>query len=700
MAQPAELRGVLRAADRGVDRVDDMWAGAVCRRPVSGGSVITLENAMAEIAYVKIHPAIGIARVGNSSSKFFYGPESPDEPPKAPGFSKDGSATVKRQAARFRVYSYDQNGNVLGEVKHGSDSATVTWTARLANKKASWYKFSLALDIPDAQSLPEAQFARRNAGITARSKLKNTPPPQSVSGLNQSGKTFDTGTINGIAVYLGELRTDEAGRLVVLGGKGHCASFTSPKTALTTFGNNEGWYDDISDGPVTAKVKIGDKTFEAKPAWVVVAPPNYAPDVKGIVTLYDLLYDLFVRKGDLPFPTRVTFDEHIKPLLLRLTGHQWVNEGFAAEFGWRAPNDFSSPQVLATLGSSKRQYRGLRQRVYYYMRNYQRDGMSPLPWPWLYGDAMASRPKSPLQHGVLTQTQEKMLELWVDGKFDDTRLSTPQPELSEAPLALQPGLLDRAALEYCLADAFHPGCEVTWPIRHRTLYQEPFRILHRTDVNDQDRDPFLTPAKALAMDGPLYAQGPGDLTRWMGIPWQTDTASCRSGYELVANIGPRYSPYLPSFWPARVPNQVLKEEDFNIVNDTTATDDQREQAFARRAVWHRFLNPDKLKGLQNMVDWWARFGIVETHPYTAGDGKFPDRVLAESTPDFTLPKVNDRRNLVNVHVPEAGPAATGEAQRTDANRQAVEEVVQKTEFDPAEISAGYIANVDPLRDSE
>ncbi|MFE4971360.1 LodA/GoxA family CTQ-dependent oxidase [Kitasatospora sp. NPDC056651] len=650
---------------------------------------------MTDIAYVKIHPAIGIARVGNSE-KFFYGPESPDETPKAPGFSKDGPATIRRQAARFRVYGYDKDDNVVGEIKHGQGDAAVTWTAQLANKKAAWYKFSLALDIPDVKALPDEDFVRRNATFADRSKLKNTPPPQSISGTGQSGKTFDKGTVDGTAVYLGELRTDEAGRLVVLGGQGHSDSFTNPKTALTTFGNNEGWYDDISDGPVTAEVKIGDKSFTATPAWVVVAPPNYAPDVKGIVTLYDLLYDLFVQNKDLPFPAKVTFDEHIKPLLLRFTGHQWVNEGFAAEYGWQGPNDFSSPQVLATLGSNKPQHKDQRQRVYYHMRNYTRDGMSPLPWPWLYGDAMSSKPKSPLQHGVLTDTQDKLLALWVDGTFDTTPY-TPQPDLDKAPPALQPGLLDRAALEYCLADAFHPGCEVTWPIRHHTLYQEPFRILHRTDGQDPDYGPYLTPDKALAADGPLYAQGPGDLTRWMGVPWQTDTASCRSGYEIAVNIGARYSPYLPSFWPARVPNQVLKEEDFDVVNNKNADDDQRELAFAQRAVWHRFLNPDKQKGLQDMVDWWAKFGVVETHQYTAGDKKFPDHILAESTPG--LPKVHDRRNLVNVHVPEAGPAAADEAGRADANQRAVEQVVQNTEYDPEEISAGYIAKVDPFRNS-
>ena len=43
----------------------------------------------------------------------------------------------------------------------------------------------------------------------------------------------------------------------------------------------------------------------------------------------------------------------------------------------------------------------------------------------------------------------------------------------------------------------------------------------------------------MAADGPLAGSGPGDLTRWQGTPWQSDAASCRSGYE------PNISPVLP-----------------------------------------------------------------------------------------------------------------------------------------------------------
>ena len=52
--------------------------------------------------------------------------------------------------------------------------------------------------------------------------------------------------------------------------------------AITFYLENEGWYDDISDGPVTAHVKLtatGDE-FDAAGAWVLVAPPDYAPAQK------------------------------------------------------------------------------------------------------------------------------------------------------------------------------------------------------------------------------------------------------------------------------------------------------------------------------------------------------------------------------------------------------------------------------------
>src|SRR5215510_1482 len=71
----------------------------------------------------KIHPGIGIARVGNSLGEYFIGPEAPCDPHDvtAPnGSFKDADGRIKRQAARFRIDAYDRKGNNLGELPLGS----------------------------------------------------------------------------------------------------------------------------------------------------------------------------------------------------------------------------------------------------------------------------------------------------------------------------------------------------------------------------------------------------------------------------------------------------------------------------------------------------------------------------------------------------------------------------------------------------
>ena len=139
-------------------------------------------------------------------------------------------------------------------------------------------------------------------------------------------------------------------------------------------------------------------------------------------------------------------------------------------------------------------------------------------------------------------------------------------------------MLTRAALEFCLADAFHPGCEMTWPVRHATMYMAPFRLLHRAQ---NDPGPTygdtLTPDDALAVGGVLYGQHAGWVSRWMAVPWHADTASCRSGYETT------YDPYLPTFWPARVPNQVLSSGQFGVIS--TQANTPRQIQFAMKLIF-------------------------------------------------------------------------------------------------------------------
>jgi hypothetical protein len=198
----------------------------------------------------------------------------------------------------------------------------------------------------------------------------------------------------------------------------------------------------------------------------------------------------------------------------------------------------------------------------------------------------------------------------------------PPRRIDQVPVPEQPAMLDKAALHFCLADAFHPGCEVTWPIRHITMFSAPFRILHRPPGQPEpDYGPTLTPEVALGATGPLYAQGPGDVTRWMGLPWQADTGFCRSGYATKTYS---YDPFIPTFWPARVPNQVLTASDYAVVRDPNRPRQERLDAFTRRALWVRFLNAQTTAGqMEQMVDIFGDMGVVEMREGVPNDPDFP-----------------------------------------------------------------------------
>jgi hypothetical protein len=589
------------------------------------------------ITRAAIHPAIGIARMGNSE-EFFVGPEVVHPETHPADFYRDGSGALKRQAARFRVYGYNAAGQVVRELT--ADYADVHWTVHVANRKAGWYQWIQAMDIPESAAL---QVPLRNAAVTgaARGELDIDGGARTIEGKNTHGAAYRfQGRFQGTDVYLGELRTDPQGRLLFLGGMGNSASPTGQpiydSTVENSFINAEGWYDDASDGPVTATVTIEGRDVPVDPAWVVTAPPNYAPDLIAIRTLYDLLVDLYVENHWMEVPETPSFANDVYPILQRMSGLQWVNRGFATQFGHGAPTDFENPEHVARLARDPRAdgfdtWGELRRQVFNAFRLPEPKDANPTPWPWEYGDAdsIAAFPDSPRENLSLTETQHLTLQRWAAGRFvaDWPADGRPVREVGKLPVGEQPEMLTRAALHFCLADAFHPGCEVTWPIRHLSMYTAPFRIRVRpAGVPEPDYGPTLTQAQVLASDGPLWGQGPGDLTRWMGLPWQEDTAFCRSGYD------PGYDPYLPTFWPARVPNQVLSEADYRIVVDPSRPRAEREAAFNRRPEWTRLLGPDSdpVAQMMNMVHHFGNQGVVLPREGVKDDPLFPPVIMVEN----------------------------------------------------------------------
>lgn len=590
---------------------------------------------MAEIVRAAIHPAIGVARIGDAATAYYIGPEVTTPQPEEPGFYRDEAGALKRQAARFRIYGLDAEGRVVRELT--AADADITWTVHPVNRKAAWYQFQAALDIPEAATMA---VPRRNPDIpfAERGILVIDPGPRSISGPDVSGgaeHAFDTGKFKDTVVPLGEIRTDDAGRLLFLGGRGASASPSGAPVYRpedpNSFNNADDWYDDTSDGPVTAAVVLDGRPLPVEPAWVVVAPPNYAPDVISWRTLHDLLTDTYIESGRLPMPDIASFARDIQPVLERLTGLQWVNKGFAGLFGAGGPMDFTDPALIDKLATPPAggddPWMELRRNICNAFRAPHTIACEPSVWPWLYGDAYGSfQSDDPNNYLPMSPTRAALMEMWVEGRFIDDRPSGPAPHsIDQVPLEDQPAMLDKAALHFCIADAFHPGCEVTWPMRHGSMYQAPYRLRHRpAGQPEQDYGKELTQAVALSPGGPVYAQAPGDVTRWMALPWQGDTAFCRSGYDAA------YDPYLPSFWPARVPNQVLTAEDYQTVMNEDLPHGQRVAAFQRRASWMRGFTGSVADVMDQMIARFGAQGIVEARPGVQDDPDLPPVIFVES----------------------------------------------------------------------
>jgi hypothetical protein len=173
----------------------------------------------------------------------------------------------------------------------------------------------------------------------------------------------------------------------------------------------------------------------------------------------------------------------------------------------------------------------------------------------------------------------------------------------------------------------------------------------------------------------------------MAVPWQTDTASCRSGY--YAGYGPKYDPYVPTFWPARVPNHVLTEDDYNVVVDTAQPREKRVRAFSRRAVWLRGLGKNYMEAIDSMITNFGKLGVVEVRPGITDDPYFPEEILVESKPGFSK-KSPRLQGLMLLHVAET-------AASDESIAEAVADAAAVTGHDEEEFSVGPIDKINRFR---
>jgi hypothetical protein len=542
---------------------------------------------MSRIVYCAVHPAVGVARVGDSPDEFFLGPEQPGAG-SAPATYKDAAGRVKRQAVRFRIFGFDADDVPVAELT--SAEAQITWTVHLVNRKGAADGF--------------ARKTRRNSGIPdeRRSELVIDPGPRQITGRDTTGEQyrFGGGTFLGAEVELGEVRTDDEGRLLVLGGHGRAGSVPAD-APMPSFADNDGWYDDTSDGPVTARVVLtatGEEIEMRHPAWVVVAPPDFAPAVSNLVTLYDVAEQAAVERGWRAMPAdKVSFDRDIRPILARAAGYQWVSMP-ASRGHRRAVNrdaaverrgDFFEPDHLSLLTDPTDRGADARQRVFGLVRvpHAEADARTaarqanPAFMPQLSGSGGTATPGEPETWFSLTPLQYRRLGLWARGDFTVGDQS--------GPVSL-PEELDRAALEACVGGPFYPGIEMSSRCADPDRYAREFRF--RPD------------------------QEPGCMTEGMAVPWQADFTDCRHFW-----------------WPAQRPDDVIVDQDYQAVTSALYPDGNTPArpisttAFPRWR-WDRGIGDQLPASLpagrradrrhREMVDEWSQLGFVTPAPNDTG----------------------------------------------------------------------------------
>lgn len=620
------------------------------RAAIAAESTRALAPAGAKVARVGIFPAIGLCRVGGST-EWFYAPEVPGLPSNGGKDYKSTDGRIKKQAQRFRVYAFDDEGRVIKEITDSARSK-IKWSVRVANTKGAWYGFNNPMDNGDnAPGLPGMK--RNQFFVTDEERERMLVIDSGVHKIH--GKSVNTGGDEELHqmggrfwdkqdVGLGHLQTDDAGRLIVFPPDGVSQS-AIPNNPISSFADNDGWHDDWCDGPVHAEVEIDGETYTADPSWVASVGPNFAPEIAPISTLYDVIDNMNWQEGwsNPDLSGKVSFAKYIYPTFRRAALMEWVGSAANLREGWLKIADFSDPKFIKRLTDASRKNAAWREQVFEQFRdpyNLSEDAYKTEAdkIPYMLGDGV-NYSGSPLQWFQFPKLQYEYLKKWRDGEFvDDLKPAKGKPitSIDQVPLADQPHALTEAALEPCSGGAFHPGVELTYYLRHKTMYarnydenQDLFRLAQRERKDlVMDLGRLLTPE--ILMNGfegvpsPITHQAAGDLTRWMGLPWQCDAFSCQ---DVLTQ------PDFPTavWWPALLPVDVLPEEFYDQMVRTDIPEPEQVKFFNTREGWKRGVagigyhaDASYWDGLSRMIYLWERMGFVVRREWPKGSKRPQD----------------------------------------------------------------------------
>ncbi|ESY55557.1 MULTISPECIES: LodA/GoxA family CTQ-dependent oxidase [unclassified Mesorhizobium] len=551
------------------------------------------------ITFYRIHPAIGIARVGNADRSkegfFFIGPEVPGIPanydPASNAFGPfkvDG--LVRPQAVRFRIFKFeladDGQESVVGEVNLGEGGVSaIEWTVHVANRKASFVNFDGQKGANvDPLFSDYAQGEVRNGTVGGakkrRAQLDLDPGPKSIAGgsnvaVELDGSDGPFARLKSIKT-LGQLRSDAQGRLIFIGGMG----FAEPDkagTPIVHYANNPHWYDDVSDGPVSARLTVDGAAVGAEAAWVMTAPPDFAPALRSYRSMYDTLADVVARNDEAgtPFerlapdmerlrriwkgagaPEKPSFNRDIFPILHSMTR---VWRVYSDEKDINPPKNYHrSFDDMAILGSEADFDLAAAQDVFDRIRV---PGSTAISNKALMPHTLGDEPymgQAGLPYHFVSEVQYQMLKTWSGGNADLDWTGSP-PGVN--PQDITPYGLDEASLSNAVGGAFYPGIEMGWLSTKPGVYKAPLRFELGKQVGrfavpgskDSSRDVFVEA---------------GAFSQQMAQPWHADFRECKREPD-------QNRPGFLAWWPVQRPDHVFArgtDQYVNWIRKNTATD--------------------------------------------------------------------------------------------------------------------------------
>lgn len=454
----------------------------------------------------RIHPAIGIGRVGNSDD-FFLASEIPNGHPidinlethtEQPLSSYKENGKIRKQGVRFRIWEHEETSDGLMSIREITlNEADIEWRVKLGNKKAAHER----LRGPQ----------NRNESITDQNSLELTAEFPPIAGASKSvSQTNVSKFLDQKEVLLGQLKTDSQGRLIVIGGSGVSERVPHQPNEQMDFADNDAWFDDTSDGSIEATIKIhGESTpRNLSPSWIIIAPPDYAPEVKAVSTLYDVAKSVAVNEGLASIPAEISFYRDVRPLFSKTrTLGRVVPENTMKAFNL-VPDDM---QKLSDNGDENYDYR--------------EDSLEKLETAYKIA-----------RDFVLPDHLGNILDEWVDGNFLDD-FSGPHPVQTD----ITPSGLDRVALDQTVGGGFFPGIEAGKWMQERS-------DIYAFEIVDGELSPRLSPQSLSVSNLGRTVSGPGYMTAGMAVPWQADFLKC-GGY------GGRL------WWPAQRPDSALTNMD-------------------------------------------------------------------------------------------------------------------------------------------